>query len=105
MAVLMDTGASDIQRLKEPPGTTGTSAGARSYCNLPGHPGRSLHRNRIIVLTMVENLGKSGAGGTGKGIGRARLAVLPNYQATTINAELVRNLGRTRRCSPTPTAR
>lgn len=41
---------------------------------------------------MVENLGKSGAGGTGKGIGRARLAVLPNYQATTINAELVRNL-------------
>ena len=32
--------------------------------NQPGHPGRSLHRNRIIVLTMVENLGKSGAGGT-----------------------------------------
>jgi len=60
--------------------------------NLPGHPGRALHPNRIIVLTMVENLGRSGAGGTGKGIGRARLVTLPNYQATTINAELVRNL-------------
>lgn len=101
----MDTGGIRHPATERTSRTTGTSAGARSYCNLPGHPGRSLHRNRIIVLTMVENLGKSGAGGTGKGIGRARLAVLPNYQAITINAELVRNLGRTRRCSPTPTAR
>jgi hypothetical protein len=66
-----------------------TTVGGR---NLPGHPGRSLHPNRIIVLTMVENLGKSGAGGTGKGIGRARLAVMPNYKAESINAVLLDNI-------------
>jgi transposase-like protein len=66
-----------------------TTVGGR---NLPGHPGRSLHPNRIIVLTMVENLGKSGAGGTGKGIGRARLAVMPNYKADSINAVLLDNI-------------
>jgi predicted RNA-binding Zn-ribbon protein involved in translation (DUF1610 family)/transposase-like protein len=66
-----------------------TTVGGR---NLPGHPGRSLHPNRIIVLTMVENLGKSGAGGTGKGIGRTRLAVMPNYKAESINAVLLDNI-------------
>jgi predicted RNA-binding Zn-ribbon protein involved in translation (DUF1610 family)/transposase-like protein len=66
-----------------------TTIGGR---NLPGHPGRSLHPNRIIVLTMAENLGRSGAGGTGRGIGRARLAVLPNYRAVNINAELRKHI-------------
>ena len=60
--------------------------------NRKGKPGRTLDPGRIIVLTMVENLGKSGAGGTGKGIGRTRLTVLDNYRAETINAALVANI-------------
>lgn len=66
-----------------------TTVGGR---NLPGYPGRSLHSNRIIVLAMAENLGRSGAGGAGKGIGRARLVVMPNYKAESINAVLLDNI-------------
>ena len=57
-----------------------------------GKPGRTLDPDRIIVLVMVENRGRSGVGGAGKGLGRARLAVLDDHKAATINAALVANL-------------
>lgn len=66
-----------------------TTIGGR---NKKGKPGRSKDPNKTPVIVMTENRGKSGAGGTGKGLGRTRAVVLPDYGADTIKAILRENV-------------
>lgn len=52
--------------------------------NKAGKRGRAVDENRVIVMVMAENPGNSLAGGTGLGLGRARLVVLEDYSAEVL---------------------
>jgi transposase-like protein len=60
--------------------------------NKTGKPGRSKDPNKIPVMVMTENTGKSLHGGTGKGIGRVRAVVLSDYSAEQFRAIFADNI-------------
>lgn len=60
--------------------------------NKAGKPGRSKDDNKIPVMVMAENTGKSLAGGSGKGMGRVRAVVLEDYSADSFRDIFLANI-------------
>lgn len=60
--------------------------------NKKGKRGRAKDDNRAIVFAMAENPGESLAGGTGLGLGRARLVVLDDYSAPVLAKVMAENI-------------